>query len=261
MSTTQPSNDKPSAEEKPSGIGCGPLAKYPILSVVGFAVVGIALGIGLGAWEPDNADVKMNVLKWIGLLGDLFIRALKAVILPLVFVNVAVSVVDMMLVGRASSVGVLAIVLYTATTMIASIIGLISILCFGGLFEQEKFEETGPSYIALGCQAEGNYLTEMGDGSLMCSAGTSTNSSSQFEIIDVTGSLARTGGAGYADLSMSETIYDGLFIKMITDNIFFSFVDSNFASVRMAPIPLPQGLYSPTLSTYSRYGLTPSFFC
>jgi hypothetical protein len=109
MSATQPSQDKQ------AGIGCGPLAKYPILSVVGFAVVGIALGIGLGAWEPDNADVKMNVLKWIGLLGDLFIRALKAVILPLVFVNVAVSVVDMMLVGRASSVGGSAIILYTVT--------------------------------------------------------------------------------------------------------------------------------------------------
>ena len=230
MSTTQPSEDK-----QAGGIGCGPLAKYPILSVVGFAVVGIALGIGLGAWEPDNADVKVNVLKWIGLLGDLFIRALKAVILPLVFCNVAVSVVDMMLVGRASSVGLMAMVFFTITTMIASIIGLISILCFRGLFEQEKFEETGPSYIALGCQAEGSYLTEMGDGTLMCSAGTSANASSQFELIDVTGSLARTGGAGYADLSMSETIYDGLFIKMITDNIFFALVDSNFASVRLAP--------------------------
>ena len=112
---------------------------------------------------------------------------------------------------------------------------IISILCFKGFFEEESFEETGPSYIALGCQAEGSFLTEMGDGSLMCSAGTSANSSSQFEIIDVTGSLARTTGSKFADLTMSETIYDGLFIKMITDNIFFALVDSNFASVRLAP--------------------------
>jgi hypothetical protein len=160
-------------------------------------------------------------------------------------------------VGRASSVGVMAMVFYTITTVIASIIGLISILCFGGLFEQEKFEETGPSYIALGCQMEGSFLTEMGDGTLMCSAGTTANSSAQFEIIDVTGSLARTGGAGYADLSMSETIYDGLFIKMITDNIFFAFVDSNFASVRLSPASLHH-LFTPTGSIHSRYVLTPS---
>ena len=228
MSTTQTS------EDKQDGIGgCGPLARYPILSVVSFAAVGIALGIGLGAWEPEDADTKENVLKWIGLLGDLFVRALKAVILPLVFCNVAVSVVDMMLVGRASSVGVLTIVLYTATTVMAATIGAISILCFKGFFEEESFEETGPSYIALGCQAEGSFLTEMGDGSLMCSAGTSANSSSQFEIIDVTGSLARTTGSKFADLTMSETIYDGLFIKMITDNIFNSLVGANFAAVRM----------------------------
>jgi Sodium:dicarboxylate symporter family len=228
MSTTNLSEDN-----KPAGIGgCGPLARYPILSVVSFAAVGIALGIGLGAWEPEDDDTKANVLKWFGLLGDLFVRALKAVILPLVFCNVAVSVVDMMLVGRASSVGVLTIVLYTATTVMAATIGAISILCFGGLFEEKSFTESGPSYIALGCQAEGSFLTEMGDGTLMCSASTTGNSSSQFEIIDVTGSLARTTGSKFADLTMSETIYDGLFIKMITDNIFDSLVDANFAAVR-----------------------------
>jgi Na+/H+-dicarboxylate symporter len=228
MSTTQPS------EEKPAGIGgCGPLAKYPILSVVSFAALGIALGVGLGAWEPEDDETKANVLKWIGLLGDLFVRSLKAVILPLVFCNVAVSVVDMMLVGRASSVGVLTIVLYTATTVMAATIGAISILCFGSLFEEKSFEEAGPSYIALGCQTEGSFLTEMGDGSLMCSAATSGNSSSQFEIVDVTGSLARTTTSKFADLTMSETIYDGLFIKMITDNIFDALVDANFAAVRL----------------------------
>jgi hypothetical protein len=229
MSTTQPSDDKP------AGIGgCGPLARYPILSVVGFAAVGIALGIGIGSWEPDDAETKTNALKWIGLLGDLFVRSLKAVILPLVFVNVAVSVVDMMLVGRASSVGVLTIVLYTATTVLAATIGAISIFCFKGLFEEESFDEPGLSYIALGCQAEGSFLTEMGDGSLTCSSGTTSNSSSQFEIIDVSGSLARTTASKFADLTLSDTIYNGLFIKMITDNIFVAFVDSNFAAVRLA---------------------------
>jgi len=234
---TLPQAQDENTDEKSSG-GCSLLSKYPVLSVVAFAIVGIALGIGLGAWDPEDTNTKKNVLKWIGLLGDLFIRGLKAVILPLVFVNVAVSVVDMMMVGRASSVGVLAIGLYTLTTVMASIIGLISIACFGGAFEQAKFDAPTPGYIALGCQTDGQLLTEAADGTISCAAA-NTTSSQQFEIIDLTASLARTGGSGYADLSMSETIYDGVFIKLLTDNIFSSFVEMNFAAVRQRLVEYP----------------------
>ena len=70
-----------------------------------FAIVGVAIGIGLSTWEPDDPQDKETTVKWLGLIGDMFIRALKAVVLPLVFVNVILSMVDMMSVGRASAVG------------------------------------------------------------------------------------------------------------------------------------------------------------
>ncbi len=223
----------PIVEEKVGGIGCGILGRYPILSVVSFAAVGIGLGIGLSSWEPENAETKENLLKWIGLLGDLFIRALKAVILPLVFVNVAVSVVDMMMMGRASSVGVTTIALYTFTTLVASTIGLISILSFQGLFNQGDFDEETTAYISLGCTEVGSLLTENADdGSLMCVPNANlTSPFSQFEIIDVTAGLVRANGGGLADLTLSETMYDGVFLKLVADNIFVAFVDGNFASV------------------------------
>ena len=102
--------------------------------------MGIGVGIGLSYWEPSEEDqeTKDNVLKWIGLIGDLFIRALKAVVLPLVFVNVIISVVDMISMGRASSIGWKTIGLYTMTTLIAATIGLLSILMFEKFFEQGK---------------------------------------------------------------------------------------------------------------------------
>jgi Na+/H+-dicarboxylate symporter len=221
-----------SEPEKSQSIGCGILGRYPIISVVSFAAAGIGIGIGLSTWDPEDPDTKSTLLKWIGLVGDVFIRALKAVVLPLVFVNVAVSVVDMMMMGRASSVGVKTIVLYTITTLIASIIGLISILSFQGLFKAGEFMEESTAYIALGCTAESSLLTESMDGSLMCMPdGNLTSPYSQFEIVDLTANLARASGGGLADLSMSDTIYEGVFMKLITDNIFFSFVDGNFAAV------------------------------
>jgi hypothetical protein len=236
LSSKQPSNTMSSPEhesaEKSVAIGCGILGRYPIISVVTFAATGIGIGIGLSSWDPDDADTKSTVLKWIGLVGDVFIRALKSVVLPLVFVNVAVSIVDMMMMGRASTVGVTTIILYTCTTLMASIIGLISILSFQSLFKQGEFDEEPSAFVALGCTAPGALLSEMADGSLMCSPDANlTSPFSQFEIIDLTANLVRATGGGLADLSMSDTIYEGVFMKLITDNIFYSFVDGNFASV------------------------------
>lgn len=231
------SKDLSASEEEPpierASLGCGILGRYPIISVVSFAAVGVGVGIGLAAWQPDDAETKDTVLKWIGLIGDLFIRCLKAVVLPLVFCNVAVSIVDMMSMGRASSVGIKTIVLYTCTTLIASIIGLVSILSFQGLFIEGDFESEVTAFVSLGCTEDGSLLTESpDDGSLMCMADANeTSPFSQFEINDLSGVFARSDGSSFAEISMSDTVYSGVFMKLITDNIFESFMEGNFASV------------------------------
>jgi len=155
------------------------------------------------------------------------------VVLPLVFCNVAVSIVDMMMQGRASTVGWKTVVLYICTTLIASIIGLISVLMFQSKFTQGEFDDESMAFVSLGCTDEGSLLTEnMTDGSVMCVADANeTSPFTQFELKDLSLSLARADGGSFADLSMSDTVYSGVFLKLITDNIFYSFVDGNFASV------------------------------
>lgn len=61
-------------EEETRTMGCGALGRHPILSVVGFAAMGVGLGVGLSYWDTDDEEMKSNILKWIGLVGDLFIR-------------------------------------------------------------------------------------------------------------------------------------------------------------------------------------------
>lgn len=73
---------------------CYIMDTYPVTFVIIAAAIGIGLGIGLSFWRPDGSG-KYTVIMWIGLLGDLFIRSLKCVVLPLVFVSIAVSVMDM----------------------------------------------------------------------------------------------------------------------------------------------------------------------
>ena len=210
---------------------CGPLAKYPVLSVLAFAATGIALGLGLSFWDPDDAEDKAVAIKWIGLIGDMFIRALKAVVLPLVFVNVILSVVDMMSVGRASSIGWKTIGLYILTTLMASIIGLVSILCFKSLFDVGSFEDSVSGKIQLGCEEEGSYFSHGVDGSVVCTANLTESMTDYFFITDVDGTFVKTSSGPRNDISLSDTIYDGVFTKLITDNIFDSFVGANFAAV------------------------------
>jgi len=74
---------------------CGVMDDHFLAFVIGSAAIGLAIGIGLAFWNPEDYADKATVILWIGLLGDLFIRALKCIVLPLVFVSIAVSVMDM----------------------------------------------------------------------------------------------------------------------------------------------------------------------
>jgi len=221
-------------------VGCGIMGKYPVLSVLLFAAVGVGVGVGLSQWEPDDPEDKKITLKWLGLVGDMFIRALKAVVLPLVFINVTISVVEMMSLGRASSVGWLTIGLYLMTTVVAAIVGIISILSFKGLFDEGSFEEDGPATVTLGCNEPGFFIAET-DAGLMCSDA-AEDMDMEFVINDVTGAFVKKSGGARDDISLSDTFYNGIFTKLISSNIFNSFNTANFAAVVVFAIAFGAGL-------------------
>jgi Na+/H+-dicarboxylate symporter len=202
--------------------------------VLTFAVAGLATGIGMSYWNPETdseANTKATVMKWIGLLGDVFIRALTAVVLPMVFCTVAISMVDMVAAGKASKIGWKTIGLYLMTTVIASIIGIISIAAFSPFFRTSDIAGPGPAVISLGCDAEGSLLTELADGSVQCLSDATSEDATQFIINDISGSLVTSNGGLQDDISLSDTIYEGVFMKLITNNIIFSFGEGNFAAV------------------------------
>ena len=91
------SGDAGGKEKKKNCCGnfCYIMDTYPVTFVIVAAAIGIGLGVGLSFWKPEAGSGKYTAIMWIGLLGDLFIRALKCVVLPLVFVSIAVSVMDL----------------------------------------------------------------------------------------------------------------------------------------------------------------------
>jgi solute carrier family 1 (neutral amino acid transporter) protein 5 len=237
MSTTkEPKTETEELEEQYEAAagkpGCGVLGRYPVISVITFAAVGLGMGLGFSFWEPDDADTKAKLLKWIGLIGDLFIRSLKCVVLPLIFVNVVMAVVDMMRVGKAGSVGWKALLLYLTSTVFASAIGVISILIYKGLFKVGDFDDIGPAMVSLGCNAEDSFLAEMKNGTLMCTSEyMEGDANTEFNIVDITGSFVTSSGGVSDEISLSDTVYDGVFTKLVTSNITGAFVEANFAAV------------------------------
>lgn len=116
----------------------------------------------------------------------------------------------------------LSTVLYLVTTVLASILGILSTLAIKGQYAEGDFGEPEPPMISLGCNMPGYMVVEQADGNLACSANY-TEMSSTFVITDVSGSFVTASKGAADDISLSDTVYQGVFLKLVTDNIIESF--------------------------------------
>jgi aerobic C4-dicarboxylate transport protein len=82
-------------------------------------LIGVAIGIALGYAEPQLAiSVKP--------FGDAFIKAIKLMVAPIVFVTVVVGIATMGDIRRVASVGLKAIIYFEITSTLALIVGLVA---------------------------------------------------------------------------------------------------------------------------------------
>lgn len=224
--------------KKCCGSFCAYYAKHDLLFVLLGASIGVAIGVGIYYWNPADPQTKNTVLLWIGLLGEIFLRALKCVILPLIFVSIAISVMDMLLLGQAGKMVGVTIGLYISTTICAVIFGVLSSLAFSSLYPKNSDEgaATVAPEVKLGCSVDAmtglarSFLAEMNDGSLLCTTENSTDSI--FLLEDVNGYFAVSSSTmAVTDITLSESLYQGLFMQLIGPNMLGLFIDSNFLGV------------------------------
>ena len=184
----------PSSSRRSSG-SQGACWSHPVAVVVCCASLGLLAGWGLSSWQPADPAAKRSAVRWVGLVGDLFLRGLRCVVLPLVFVSVTLSVADMLARGKAGEVVRRTILLYLTTTVAAASIGVGTALVFSRLF--------------LPSHAPG----------------------------------ATAGDAELANLSLSDTLYEGVFLKLVSSNLTADFAASNFASLIVFAVALGFGLH------------------
>lgn len=84
--------------------------------------------------------------------------------------------------------------------------------------------------IKLGCNEPGTFLTEGLNGTLSCTADYMSKANTEFIFNNVNTSLV-TSSSSRASLGLSETLYTGVFHKLITSNIFKSFVGGDLLAI------------------------------
>lgn len=148
----------------------------------------------------------------------------------------------MMSLGKASAVGYKTIGLYLLTTIGACVLGIVATLIMKGQYEQKIFAESGPSYVSFACNEPDAFLAETATGELLCTADYGDEDNIQFIMNDISGAFVKKSGGARNDISLSDTVYEGVFEKLITSNIIGAFASANFAGIIVFAIVFGIGL-------------------
>lgn len=93
-------------------------------------LLGMVLGVLVG-WLASMAGLEWLVIEWIKPFGEIFVRALKVIAVPLVIASLVKGVSDMRDLSRLSSLGGKTVGLYLCTTVVAVTIGLLVVNAVG----------------------------------------------------------------------------------------------------------------------------------
>uniref|UniRef100_A0A182J3T4 Amino acid transporter n=1 Tax=Anopheles atroparvus TaxID=41427 RepID=A0A182J3T4_ANOAO len=118
------------------------------LTILG-VVVGIALGLGLRAVPAEGESWDPRNVAYINYVGDLFLRTLKALILPLI-VSSLIAAVGSLDLSLSKKIGGRAVLYYLATTVLAVILGIVLVITIKPGSNSDEVEEEGTGGSGVG---------------------------------------------------------------------------------------------------------------
>ncbi|OQS06732.1 hypothetical protein THRCLA_01240 [Thraustotheca clavata] len=195
----------------------------PTVRIFAGCVLGFGAGVILGR---NNASTEL--VSWIALPGTLFLRALTCIVMPLIFVNVFLSVVEMLAAGKATRAGLQTLGLFVLTTFFAVGTGLLFVGLFQNSFVVAKSSQNSKlstlSSVKIGC-GNTSLLHTFLNGTVSCLDETIVSGSTmQFTI-------ANTSSTTTVKMSLSDTIQEQIFKAIVPDNIVAQFVAGNFIGI------------------------------
>jgi Na+/H+-dicarboxylate symporter len=108
--------------------------------------VKIFIGMGLGVLMGLVAvwtSLEQFTIDWIKPWGNIFLKLLKLIAVPLIFVSLVKGISSLSNISKLSRIGLKTIVIYLVTTVIATTVGLglVNLIQPGNVFPQERQEE------------------------------------------------------------------------------------------------------------------------
>ena len=224
---------------------CRPSVFSSTLAVTTGTVCGIALGYFL-----SRLDFSERTISWIEIPGEIFLRALTCLLVPFVFVTLAVGTADMLHWGKAGRIGVRLSALVVLTSTLAAVQGLAWTLVlrshFQGSTAKEAPEVVSPM-IAFACD-NGLFMEWDAERGVMACTGTSSNSeTTHLEVDDMNGKL-NLHHRSFELLSITDQIM-GLLNALFPENITQSFAEGTLLSVVAAAILFGLALFHSTPKT------------
>ncbi|RLN47753.1 hypothetical protein BBJ29_002031 [Phytophthora kernoviae] len=189
-------------------------------------VVGLALGILF-------AHLKVSDLaaQWISLPGDLFLRALKSLVVPYVFCSVAVAVGDIVFVGKVSIVGFQTLRIFAMGWVVSTLLGISLALLFRPLFRlHTDFSSPNTNAVRFTC-ANGLMLEMQSNDTLTCSSNaTELTLDNAFVLEDVNEVFKKNSDSVIIDLTLTNQIITTL-DSVVPSNIFAAMADADLLAI------------------------------
>ncbi|OQR85011.1 dicarboxylate/amino acid:cation (Na or H) symporter (DAACS) family protein [Achlya hypogyna] len=196
---------------------------------------GVVVGVGLGVLVSRVPVLKTHLGLWIALPGDLFVRALRCLVLPMVFTGITVAIAETVAVGKTAMLGLRTIGMYFVSSLLAAALGMSVALLARPWFSPLTAPSLPSNDIALGFKcANGLYLQSSANESLACSSPTPT----AFLVDDINNVLATTSGIRVSATKSATAQALAMLDLLVTDNIMRALADGSLLSVVMFALPL-----------------------
>ncbi|KDO31020.1 hypothetical protein SPRG_04207 [Saprolegnia parasitica CBS 223.65] len=201
-----------------------------------YVLIGAAIGAGIGL-ALTKADISRDVQQWIQMPGDLFVRALRCLVVPMVFASMSVVIAEVVVLKKTSILSWRTGAIFFLTSFIATVQGLLLSTVYRGIFEGGKNATTSAlpaPVLAFRC-ANGLFLNQQTNGSLLCDKMTNDTASTLFTTVDINNML--TVKSTITQLSLTQQIISIIELT-VPDNIFNALTQGSLLSVIMFALPL-----------------------
>ncbi|GMF51085.1 unnamed protein product [Phytophthora fragariaefolia] len=211
----------------------GRSSKRSMMLIILAIIAGSAVGVLL-----KHFDVDPTVAEWVMTPGNLFVRAVQCVVVPMVLVNLVVATADITSKGLVKRLGLRVTVALLVSIIVAILQGMLTGFIMHSVFTSyQNDESTTTTDPIFGIQCgNGKYLEADDKGGVTCSA-TSVTGSSQFALNDVNSALVRNEALTGTNTSLSDNVLS-IIDQIVPDNIMAAFISNTLLSIAAFSLPL-----------------------